>query len=227
MKAMILAAGLGRRMRPLTDHLPKPLLPLAGKPLIEYHLEALSLVGVEEVVINVSYLAEQIVSALGDGSRWGLSIQYSHEREPLETGGGIARALPFLGEAPFLLVNGDVWTDFAFSNLISSLPADSDAHLLMVSNPEHNPEGDFALDGEHLALLGRSAVGFTYGGLAVIRPALISDYSTDHPVFPLREVFVDAIARGKLSGQLYEGGWCDVGTPQRLSQLEQQLLGAN
>lgn len=212
---MILAAGRGERLRPLTDHTPKPLLSVRGKPLIEWHLEALARVGVREVVINLSWLGELIRRALGDGSRWGLRIQYSEEGPvPLETGGGIFQALPLLGEAPFLIVNGDVFTSLDFAPL--ALRGDADAHLVLVPNPPQHPRGDFCLqdgrvgdsDGERL----------TYSGVGVFSPRLFAGCAVGR--FPLLPLFRRAIAAGRLTGERFDGFWNDVGTVERLQQLD-------
>ncbi|MEE8056736.1 MAG: nucleotidyltransferase family protein [Pseudomonadales bacterium] len=224
MKAMILAAGLGKRMRPLTDNKPKPLLLCAGKPLIVYHVEALVAVGVEEIVINHAYFGEQIERALGDGSRYGAYIQYSAEDKPLNTGAGIANALPLLGDTPFILTNGDVWTDFSFQHLVDV--EINLAHLVMVANPEHNPQGDFALMENGRLLADRDSdkgVGLTYSGVSVLHPKLF-DFCPRGP-FPLRQPLIDAMGENKVSGQFYNGAWTDVGTPERLEALEQQILG--
>ncbi|MFA7555295.1 MAG: nucleotidyltransferase family protein [Spongiibacteraceae bacterium] len=224
MKAMILAAGFGKRMRPLTDSLPKPLLPCAGKPLIAYHIEALVAVGVKDIVINHAYLGEKIEAALGDGAAYGARIQYSPEDKPLNTGAGIARALPLLGDEPFILVSGDVWTDFDYKLLLNR---EIDlAHLVMVANPEHNPQGDFSLlkNGRLLADRGsRDGVGLTYSGISVLHPKLFAFCPQGQ--FPLREPLIAAMGDNKVSGQHFRGKWTDVGTPQRLQSLEQQILG--
>lgn len=219
-KAMILAAGLGTRMRPLTDRCPKPLLPAGGKPLIAHHLERLRAAGIREVVINVSYRAEQIIEALGDGAGFGLSIAWSRESEPLETGGGIRRALPLLGEAPFLLVNGDVWCDLDPAPL--ALPEGDLAHLVLVDNPDHHPHGDFHLDASgrvHEAGEPR----LTFAGLSLIDPALVA--SEPPGAFPLAPLLKRAMAAGRVSGRHHRGAWIDVGTPERLEALDRQLRG--
>lgn len=224
MKAMILAAGRGERMRPLTDTLPKPLLCVAEKPLIVYHLEKLAELGVQDVIINIAYLGDKIRQALGDGSKWGLSIVYSQEPEPLETGGALLQALPLLGDDPFLLINGDVWTDFDFSLLAEQCLQDSMACLVFVNNPSHNPGGDFALDQDGCVRCDKSQANFTFSGMALVNPNMIKQYSKRRPIFPLREVFNECIERQALSGIHYGGHWCDVGTPVRLSQLEEELV---
>ena len=230
MKAMILAAGYGKRLRPLTEHTPKPLLDVRGKPLIVYHLEALARSGIGEVVINSAWLGEKLESYLGDGGQYGLRIQWSREAEPLETGGGICLALPLLGSEPFVLVNGDVWTDYAFEQLVSS-PLDTSclAHLVMVPNPQHNVSGDycFARDAPLESVAGSKAAliereegrpSYTFSGLSVIRPRLFAG-AVRGLAFPLRDVLAPAFRAGHVSGELYRGEWCDVGTVDRLNTL--------
>lgn len=218
MKAMILAAGLGKRMRPLTDHCPKPLLPVADKPLIVHHLERLAAAGVDDVVINVSYRAEQIVAALGDGSAHGVSIAWSRETQPLETGGGIRQALPLLGTAPFLLVNGDVWCDFD----PLALPALGDdlAHLVLVDNPLHHPEGDFHLDAAG-RVRAQGEPRLTYAGLALLAPALVAHRAPGE--FPLAPLLREAVGDARVGGTHHRGRWVDVGTPERLAELDRVL----
>lgn len=223
MKAMILAAGRGERMRPLTNNTPKPLLPVNGKPLIVYHLEKLSSLGVSEVIINTAYLAEKIIASLGDGERWGLRIIYSQEPYALETGGALNRALPLLGDAPFLLVNGDVWCDLAFSRIASSPLSDSVAHLWFVHNPDHNPEGDFSLDASTVVMKQETLPSCTFSGLALIHPKMIANYPKRREAFALKEVFLYWIDKCQLSGSLFNGQWCDVGTPERLAALDRCL----
>ncbi|TVU89966.1 N-acetylmuramate alpha-1-phosphate uridylyltransferase MurU [Vreelandella titanicae] len=219
MKAMILAAGLGKRMRPLTDHCPKPLLPVAGKPLIVHHLERLREAGIHEVVINVSYRAEQIIAALGDGEAYGLRIHWSRETAPLETGGGIQQALPLLGDAPFLLVNGDVWcTAFPGKH---ALQGDDLAHLVLVANPPHHANGDFGLEDGRVNQT--SAERLTYSGIGVIHPALLA--GQPQGAFALAPLLRAAIDNHRVSGERYTGLWVDVGTPERLATLESQLQG--
>jgi MurNAc alpha-1-phosphate uridylyltransferase len=231
MKALIFAAGRGERMRPLTDATPKPLLDVGGLSLIEWHLEKLAGIGVREVVINTSWLAEQFPVALGDGARWGLSIVYSFEGAvPLETAGGMLAALPLLGDEPFLLVNGDVWTDFDFARLPHE-PRGL-AHLVMVATAAHVPHGDFALDTEgRLHSEGESRL--TYAGIGVYRPELLNDWravlgnvdgvSERPPRFRLAPLLRAAMRRGQVSGELHAGRWTDVGTPQRLDALRREL----
>ncbi|MGR4069387.1 N-acetylmuramate alpha-1-phosphate uridylyltransferase MurU [Billgrantia sp. C5P2] len=219
MKAMILAAGLGKRMRPLTDHCPKPLLPVAGKPLIVHHLERLAEAGIHDVVINVSYRAEQIVAALGDGSELGVSIAWSRETHPLETGGGIRQALPLLGEAPFLLVNGDVWSDFDPATL-SALGDGDLAHLVLVDNPAHHPTGDFRLDAAG-RVHAQGQPRLTFAGLSLIDPALVAAQSPGE--FPLAPLLREAMNAGRVGGTHHRGRWVDVGTPERLAELDRAL----
>ncbi|MBP5978843.1 MAG: nucleotidyltransferase family protein [Halomonas sp.] len=217
MKAMILAAGLGKRMRPLTDHCPKPLLQVAGKPLIVHHLERLKKAGFKEVVINVSYRAEQIFQALGDGHAYGLRIHWSQEITPLETGGGIQNALPLLGEAPFLLINGDIWCDYLPSQAM--LKGDDLAHLVLVDNPTHHPDGDFALDHDRALIQG--APRYTFAGVSIIHPALLAGHPTG--AFALAPLFKHAMGERRVSGEHFTGHWVDVGTPERLAALEHFL----
>jgi MurNAc alpha-1-phosphate uridylyltransferase len=220
---MVLAAGRGERMRPLTDAEPKPLLRVAGKRLIEYHLERLASAGFREVVINTAWLGERIEAALGTGGRYGLAITYSHERpEALETGGGIFNALPLLGSAPFLLVNGDVWTDIDFGALRRDPPPASLAHLVLVRNPPQHARGDFLLEN------GRVSEGEgsrqTYSGVGIYRPEFFAGCQPGK--FPLLPLLRRAIARGALSGEVHEGRWYDIGTAERLAALDVQLSRA-
>ena len=233
MKALVLAAGLGERMRPLTARTPKPLLEAGGKPLIGWHLEKLAAAGVDEVVINTSWLADQFPQALGDGARWGMRIRYSYEGpDPLETGGGMWRALDLLGrDDAFIGVNGDIWSDVDYARLPSA-PA-GDAHLVMVDNPAHNPSGDFALDGDRLASDGPRRL--TFSGIGVYRPSLFERWrevigtadgaERDPPRFKLAPLLRAAMARNAVSGEHHIGRWTDVGTPQRLADLDAVLEG--
>ncbi|MBV4549917.1 nucleotidyltransferase family protein [Pseudomonas sp. SWRI102] len=216
MKAMILAAGKGERMRPLTLTTPKPLIRVAGIPLIEYHLRALAAAGFSEIVINHAWLGQQIQDHLGDGSRFGLRITYSPEGEPLETGGGIFRALGLLGDEAFLVVNGDIWTDFDFSAL--RRPLDGLAHLVLVANPAHHPGGDFVLADGTVHEGASAADKLTYSGIAVLHPRLF-DGCVDG-AFKLAPLLRNAIAQGQVSGERLEGHWIDVGTHERLTQVE-------
>ena len=214
MKAMILAAGRGERMRPLTDTTPKALLMVGGKTLIEHHLQSLIAAGIRDIVINVAWLGQQIMDYLGDGTRFGVSIQWSDEGDSaLETGGGIARALPLLGSEPFWIVNGDVFAQCSFN--LPQLAADSLGHLLLVPNPDHNQQGDFALVGSRIENTG--AAMYTYSGIAYLRPALFTGHAGGK--FPLAPLLRAAARRGQLGGELMAGEWTDVGTPARLQML--------
>ena len=220
MKAMILAAGRGERMRPLSDRMPKPLLEVAGRPLIHYHLEALAKAGVNDVVINLSWLGEQIRDALADGHDWNLTLHFSEEgHPPLETGGGIFRALPMLGPDPFLVVNGDVWSDFPFDTLVL---ADRDlAHLVLVDNPAHHRQGDFVLAETRVRDDSSQGPRLTFSGIGVYRPELF--VGCDGGAFSLIPVLEAAMARDQVSGSHYSGKWLDVGTPDRLTALEKLI----
>ena len=218
MKAMLLAAGRGERMRPITDSLPKPLVRVAGKPLIVWHLEGLARAGVREVVINLSWLGAQLREALGDGARYGVQIRYSEGGPvPLETGGGIFRALPLLGAAPFLVVNGDIWTDIDFARL--RLEADAHAHLVLIPNPPHHLRGDFGL--EDGWVVSRDSDRFTYSGVGLYRPEFFAGCSAER--FPLLPLLNRAIAARRLRAELHRGEWCDVGTPERLAALNARV----
>lgn len=230
MKALIFAAGLGERMRPLTNHTPKPLLMAGGKPLIGWHLEKLAALGVRDVVINTSWLAEQFPATLGDGAQWGLRLHYSFEgATPLETGGGMWHALPLLGGDPFLLVNGDIWTDYDFARLPRE-PAGL-AHLVMVDRPGHATHGDFALDDDGL-VRADGATRLTYAGLGIYRPQLLdgwqeiaadADTTGDKPRFRLAPILKAHMPDNRISGEHHRGRWTDVGTPQRLAELNATL----
>jgi MurNAc alpha-1-phosphate uridylyltransferase len=218
MKVMLLAAGRGERMRPLTDACPKPLLQVAGKPLIAWHLERLAAAGFREVVINLSWLGGQISAALGNGAQFGLSIAYSPEPWPaLETGGGILNALPLLGRDPFLLVNGDVFTDIDFAAV--NLASGDLAQLVLVANPEHNQKGDFWLARGRVVEAGGERL--TYSGIAVLRPELFEGAEAGR--FPLLPWLVRARGAGRLGAQKHKGRWLDIGTPERLARLDADL----
>ncbi|MGW8247665.1 MAG: N-acetylmuramate alpha-1-phosphate uridylyltransferase MurU [Acidiferrobacterales bacterium] len=219
MKAFILAAGRGERMRPLTDSIPKPLLTVGGEPLIVHTIRRLSAAGVSDLVVNVSHLADQIEAFLGNGAQWGVNINYSHEEAALETAGGIINALPLLGDSPFILVNGDIWTDYDFSGLTKRPLENSLAHLVMVSNPGHHPQGDFYLDHGKLGQEGGEAL--TYSGIGLYSPALFSSLPPGKR--PLAPILRQAISNSQLSGEKFNGKWMDVGTPERLSELDSYL----
>lgn len=234
MRAIVLAAGLGERMRPLTEHTPKPLLRAGGMPLIAWHLDKLAALGIRDVVINTSWLADRFEPALGDGSRWGLRLHYLYEgATPLETGGGIWNALELLcatPNAPFLAVNGDIWTDYDFARL----PHDpsGDAHLVMVPNPPQHPRGDFAFEDDHL-LRAEGRYRLTFSGIGVYRPALFEGWREvigdapgardTPPRFKLAPLLVAAMAEDRVTGDHHVGQWTDVGTPERLAELDARL----
>lgn len=222
MKAMILAAGRGERMRPLTDATPKPLLEVAGKPLVVWAIEGLAAAGLRELVINVSHLAALIEHALGDGRRWGVHIDYSREAEALETAGGIAKALPLLGSSPFVVVNGDVHTDFAFHTLRDHAPDGIErlAHLVLIDNPPHHPVGDFALNGYHVGNDG--ARRYTFSGIGIYHPQLFSDIAAGSKR-QLAAVLRPQIDMQRVTGEHYPGRWADAGTPERLAALDSAL----
>ena len=225
MKTMLLAAGRGERMRPLTDHTPKPLLMAGGKPLIVWHLERLAAAGFREIVINHAHLGSLIEQTLGDGAQWGLHIRYSPEPPgALETAGGIAQALPLLGDEPFLVVNGDVWCDFDFGRFFRLTAANGHAHLVMVDNPAHHTGGDFSLEGERI-IFAHGGQTVTYAGIAVFSPAFFRDVPVGQPL-KLRPLLDAAIAAGTLTGERFTGRWVDVGTPQRLAELDAELRNA-
>ena len=216
---MILAAGRGTRMRELTDNCPKPLLQVAGKSLIEYPIEALASAGIQRIVINTAYLGHMLEETLGDGSRWDIEILYSHEQAlGLETAGGIINALPLLGQEPFIVVNGDVWSDYDFAQL--SLGKNQLAKLVLVDNPAHNLEGDFAIDADKrlsLCALPR----YTFSGIGIYHPSFFDGLSTGFR--PLREPLQQGIDQGCVGATYYRGDWQDIGTPERLLALQQQL----
>jgi MurNAc alpha-1-phosphate uridylyltransferase len=217
---MILAAGRGERLRPLTDSIPKALVPAGGKPLIAWHLERLAASGCREAVINVSHLAGQIVERIGDGARFGLSVAYSREAEPLETAGGIAQARPLLGEAPFLLVNADVYCELDFRRLLAFDLGERLAHLVLVPNPAHRAGGDFTLEDGRVG--NGTGARYTYAGIAVMAPALVAGVKPGEKA-PLAPLLRSAADRGLIGGELHSGVWQDVGTRERLAELEAHL----
>ena len=219
MKAMILAAGLGSRMRPLTDVTPKPLLKVGGIPLIVWHIEKLAHQGITEIVINIAHLGYQIPEALGDGTDWGVNIQYSDEQEEggLESAGGIVKALGLLGDETFMVVNGDVFTDYDFQEK-RHLAEGILAHLVLVPNPEHNPEGDFALDGQRVI----DNKQYTFSGIAYYSPKLFD--GVPYGKSSLAPLLRAAMKEGKVTGELYKGEWLDIGTPERLELLNAELM---
>lgn len=219
MKCMILAAGAGTRMSPLTDTTPKPLLKVGGIPLIVWHLERLAHDGFTDIVINIAHLGYQIPQALGDGSEWGVNITYSDEQKEggLETAGGIVKALPLLGDEPFLVVNGDIWTDYDFQDH-RKLAEGMLAHLVLVPNPDHNPEGDFALVNNKVV----DAKSYTFSGIGYYSPKLFE--GVPYGKSALAPLLRAAMKEGKVTGELYEGEWLDIGTPERLELLNAQLM---
>ncbi len=234
MKAMILAAGFGERLRPLTETTPKPLLKVGNKPLIQYHIENLASAGVRELVINTSWLGDQIEAFLGDGSRFGVDISWSREHEPLETGGGIRRALPLLGSEPFLLINGDIWTDYPLEDLVNRpWSEDMDAHLVLVPNPMHHLDGDYSLNDMSGDRKGVQRVSypeqgkevFTFSGLSIMRPEIFAMFSSASEKFPLRNVLDRGINAGSVSGELFQGVWWDIGNVERLQALNLLMQG--
>lgn len=223
MKAMILAAGLGNRMRPLTLHTPKPLLEVGGKPLIVWHIEKLAAMGVNEVVINTAWLGEKLAQALGDGSQFGVKILWSHEGEGLETAGGIINALPLLGDEPFILVNGDVWTTMDFAPLLNVELGENLAHLVLVQNPEQHPNGDFTLaDGKAYTFDQQiSGENLTFSGVSVIHPKMFAGLEAGK--CPLAPLLKAAMLENKIAASKLTGIWVDVGTPERLNALDSMI----
>jgi MurNAc alpha-1-phosphate uridylyltransferase len=226
MKAMILAAGRGERMRPLTDTTPKPLLRINDKYLILFNILKLKQAGVVDLVVNVSHLAAQIEQALGDGTPFGVRIRYSFEREALETAGGIAWALPLLDEQPFLVVNSDVYTDYDFTALharAQTLSAQQPAHLVLVDNPEHHAQGDFGL---HDGIVTADGARLTFSGIGAYHPALFAGITRGEKC-RLAALLAQPIATGRVTGEHFRGEWNDVGTPQRLAQLDARIRSAH
>ena len=220
MRAMILAAGHGTRMKPLTDHTPKPLLKVGDKPLIVWHIEKLKKAGIENIIINIAWLGDQIPKALGDGSQFGVNLEYSDEQKDgaLETAGGIIKALPFFSGEPFLVVNGDIWCDYEFSNT-NPLKAEKLAHLVLVNNPEHNPEGDFALSNTVVKLKGNNK--HTFSGIGYYHPDLFKELPQGKR--PLAPSLREAMDKNNVSGEHFAGDWRDIGTPERLEELDKLL----
>jgi MurNAc alpha-1-phosphate uridylyltransferase len=220
MHAMILAAGRGERLRPLTDNTPKPLLEAGNKKLIEHHLYALSAAGYSDVVINISHLGQHIIDALGDGSRYQLAIHYSDERNAvLETGGGIVKALPLLKSDPFLVINGDLWTDFDLSKLPEKI--DSLAHLVLVKNPEHHPQGDFSLEGDRVIEKKNHQPSWTFSGIGIYSHELFKQCKEGR--FPLAPLLRKHMVKEQVTGEIYDGLWFDIGTRERLDELNNLL----
>ena len=218
MKAMILAAGKGTRLAPLTQLTPKPLLTLAGRPLIEWQVQALAQAGVDEIMINLHHLGGQISNYLGNGEKYDLKITYCHEIELLETGGGIVNALPFLGDQPFYLFNGDIWTDFNFQKLPARPRQDNLAHLVITPTPKNRPTGDFQFTNGQITGRGND---YVYCGIALLNPALFSGQSKRH--FSLRDLYFDLISQGRLGAQTHQGRWHDIGTLQEYTLLQREV----
>lgn len=232
MKALIFAAGKGERMRPLTNHTPKPLLDVGGKRLIEWHIEKLAACGIRNIVINTSWLAECFEPALGDGSRWNVTLHYSYEgSEPLETGGGMLQALRIIGDESFIAVNGDIWSDVDYAALPAEIPGL--AHLVLVDNPAHNTAGDFVLAADGM-VESDGPEKLTFSGIGVYQPALLMNWHSiignakganeTPPRFKLAPLLRDAMHRRQVSGEHHAGQWTDVGTPERLKHLDESLL---
>jgi MurNAc alpha-1-phosphate uridylyltransferase len=223
-KAMILAAGLGERMRPLTDHMPKPLLPVGGKPLLQWHLENLADAGFRDLVINVSHLGDQIEAFVGDGSRWNCSVAWSREAQALETAGGIIQALPLLGPEPFALVNADIWSDYPLQRLHTAWSGNQQlAHLVLVDNPPQHHHGDFVLEAQGQVRLKpvQNTKALTYAGIAVYHPQFFAGARAGK--LALRPLLDAAIASDQVAGEHFAGHWVDVGTPERLRKLDARL----
>lgn len=219
MKAMILAAGRGERMRPLTDRHPKPLLKVDGRALIEWHIEALKDAGIKDILINTSWLGDQIPEYLGDGAYWGVNLTFIHEVEALETAGGIRNALDFFDDEPFVVVNGDVWSEYDYEKLLQQ--PTKKAHIVLVPNPEHHPQGDFQLREDGL-VIAEGSERYTFAGIGVYLPEVFADVPRGEPcrLAPvLRELMVEA----EVTGELFQGRWFDIGTPERLERLNQSF----
>ncbi len=221
MKVIILSAGRGERLRPLTDHTPKPLLQAGKQRLIEYTIQSLVKAGFKDIVINTAHLAKQFPEILGDGQKYGAQITYSPEQEGgLETAGGIINALPLLGSEPFLVVNGDIWTNYPFEN-ITTLAENKLCHLILVSNPQHHPQGDFALSSSLISLNGNDK--YTYSGIGVYHPKMFADYDVQR--LALKPLLLKVIELQQAYGEIYQGKWSDIGTVERLQELTSQLNG--
>ena len=223
MKAMILAAGMGNRMRPLTLYTPKPLLEVGAKPLIVWHIEKLRDIGVSEIIINSAWLADKLISALGDGAQFGVEIRWTREDEGLETAGGIINALPLLGTEPFILINGDVWTTMDFAPLLDIALNGDLAHLVLVENPEQHPNGDFTLNAGRAYTFEQQVEGenLTFSGVSLIDPKIFDGLAEGKR--PLAPLLKQAMLEGKIAASKLQGSWIDVGTPERLNQLDLQI----
>ncbi|OIR24938.1 N-acetylmuramate alpha-1-phosphate uridylyltransferase MurU [Bathymodiolus thermophilus thioautotrophic gill symbiont] len=220
MKAMILAAGRGKRMMPLTKNTPKPLLKTKGKPLIEHSISALKKAGITDIVINTAYLGEQIKTHLGDGKKFGVQLQYSTEQHALETAGGIIQALPLLGGQPFIVINSDILCDYDLSSL--ALPLNSLAHLVLINNPEHHPDGDFSIDTEQKITFNKNN-RLTFSGIGIYHPSFFKNYRRTQCALALYPLLKEAINNQQLTGEYHSGYWHDIGTPKRLELINQQI----
>lgn len=220
MKAMILAAGHGTRMRPLTDHTPKPLLEAGGKPLIVWHIEKLKQAGFQDIVINIAWLGDQIPNSLGDGSKFGVNLHYSDEQNEgaLETAGGIVKALHLLGNKPFLAINGDIWCDYPLTKQ-NPIADDMLAHLILVNNPSHNPDGDFAINSN--VIKSEGSVKYTFSGIGYYHPKFFQNLPQGKR--PLAPLLREKMAIKKITGEFFSGDWRDIGTPERLAELDRHL----
>ena len=225
MKAMILAAGRGKRLDPLTATTPKPLIKVGNKPLIQYHIENLASAGIKEIVINTCWLGEQIESYFGDGSSFGLTIKWSKESELLETGGGVSNALHLLGREPFLLINADIWSNFLFSSLVEKkLPPNIDANLILIPKPAHNKGGDFTLkSGSIVGIPTPQQITYTFSGISILRPEIFTKYVTLTKSFPLLDLLSKHISLESVMGSIYRGIWWDSGTLENLEALDSFL----
>ena len=221
-KALIFAAGFGKRLAPLTEKTPKPLIEIAGKPMIQYHIERLVSAGISDLVVNTHWLADQIQEVLGDGSSMGARIHWSHEPVILDTGGGMKNALPLLGADPFLVVNADIWTDYPFANLLEHQIDDQGAHLVLVPNPSQYAKGDFHMAESGQLVFDSSMPRYTYAGIGLYSRGFISDFPNANPAFPLLEPLKAGIAANKVSAELYQGIWEDIGTLARLEAVRRQ-----
>lgn len=224
MKAFILAAGLGKRLRPLTNAQPKPLIEVGGLPLILWHINKLRDAGITDLVINAHWLADQLMSFLGDGEKFGVTIRWSHESVLLDTGGGISAALPLLGDDPFALISADIWSDFDYSYLPRVELGSNLARLIVVPAPDFAPQGDFVLAGNgQLALSDCEGIKATYSGISVLEPAWVKSWNEGLEAFALTEPLMRAVTEGQVKAELHRGRWTDVGTPERLAQLRQEI----
>ena len=225
MKAMILAAGRGRRLDPITANIPKPLIKVAEKPLLQYHIENLASIGINEIVINTCWLGDQIESYFGDGKSFGVNIKWSRESELLDTGGGIKKALPLLGSEPFLLISGDIWSNFPLDMLLKKkLQPKIRAHLILIPNPNHNFKGDFTIDSQNIVgLRVPQRDTYTFSGISILDPKIFCSQKQFMKKFPLRDILAKEIAYNGVTGSIYYESWWDIGTPERLSALNKFL----